>query len=242
VRGPTPGRRPEASRGPKCPSDRALRPQGSAGGEVALELTPGLSCSPGETAPASYESVPLLVTNGTCLEGHCDSLRVIGFPVNQPNTPGGPWSLGLGVVTTPQACLTIPPSGVFRVIGVHDDGARDTVAYTWTPALGISLGAQPPSSLRRLASPSTASFVPAGAAGWSVTLPGDSVVQSAASCAPDGAGAGRHSLLGARGRALQVLIVARRMRASHVGSAHAPGTAQVPACTLQFPRESASLR
>ena len=123
-----------------------------------------------------------MVTNGTCLEGHCDSLRVLGFPVNQPNTPGGPWSLDLGVVTTPQACLPIPPSGIFRVIGVHDDGSRDTVAYEWTPALGIALGAQPPSSFTRFASPSTATFVPAEAAGWSVTVPGDTTVVPAPPC------------------------------------------------------------
>jgi hypothetical protein len=151
-----------------------------------LALTLGLSCSSGETAPVAYEPVPLLVTNSTCLEGHCDSLRVLGFPTGGPATPGGPWKLDLGVVTTPQACLTIPASAVARVIAVHDDGTRDTTAYPWTPALGIALGAQPPSWSWFLASPSTATFIPAQAAAWSVTVPGDTTVVPAPPCTAGG--------------------------------------------------------
>jgi hypothetical protein len=149
---------------------------------AAFPLVAGLSCSLSETAPTAYEPAPLLVTNGTCVDGNCDSLRVLGFPINQPLTPGGLWSLDLGVVTTEQACLTIPTSAVFLVIAVHGDGARDTTDYPWTPALGIALGAQPPSESRLWASPSTATFVPAEATGWSVTVPSDSTVVPAPPC------------------------------------------------------------
>jgi hypothetical protein len=154
---------------------------GGVAANVAL-LTVGVSCSLGEPDPSSYEPVPLLVTNGTCVEGRCDSLRVVGFPTGGPITPGGPWKLDFGVVTTPQACLAIPASAVSIVIEVHGDGTRDTTAYPWTAALGIALGAQPPSWSRFDAAPSTATFVPAGAAGWSVRVPDDSTVVPAPPC------------------------------------------------------------
>ena len=82
--------------------------------------------------------VTLLVTNGTCLAGHCDSLRVLAFPSDLPNTPGGPWKLDLGVMTTSQECFVLPPSANFYV---------NTTTFTWTTLVPLSLG----HSHRRLA-------------------------------------------------------------------------------------------
>jgi hypothetical protein len=140
-----------------------------------------ISCS-SSVEPRS--GVTLLVTNGTCQEGHCDSLRVLGFPSNQPNTPGGLWSLDLGLVTTSQECLPLPPTAVFRVIGVRDGGGADTTSFTWTNANSLSLGAQPPSSSQIVASPSTNTFVPADAAGWQITVPGGAQPTSTSACTP----------------------------------------------------------
>src|SRR5689334_3365119 len=55
----------------------------------------------------------VLVTNGTCVDAHCDSLRVLAFPSNQPRTPAGFWSLDLGVLADRQGCFTLPPSATF---------------------------------------------------------------------------------------------------------------------------------
>ena len=148
---------------------------------VPLILFVIVSCS-SATEPRS--GVTLLVTNGTCQGGQCDTLRVLGFPSNQPGTPGGLWSLDLGLVTTSQACLTLPPSAAFHVIGVRGDGAADTTTFTWTSAKSLSLGAQPPSSSRLQASPSTDPFVPASAAGWRITVPGGSQATPSSVCTP----------------------------------------------------------
>lgn len=148
---------------------------------VSLIVFATISCS-SSVEPRS--GVTLLVTNGTCQGGHCDSLRVLGFPSNQPNTPGGLWSLDLGLVTASQACLTLPPTAVFRVIGVRDGGGADTTSITWTNAKSLSLGAQPSASSRIFASPSTPTFVPADAAGWQITVPGGSQPTSSSACTP----------------------------------------------------------
>jgi hypothetical protein len=140
-----------------------------------------ISCS-GSIEPRS--GVTLLVTNGTCQGGHCDSLRVLGFPSNQPLTPGGFWSLDLGLITASEACFTLPPTAVFRVIGVAADGTRDTTTFTWTSAKSLALGAQPPSSSRLQANPSTTAFVPASAAGWRITVPGGSQATPSSTCTP----------------------------------------------------------
>jgi hypothetical protein len=139
---------------------------------AALLLIAALSCSSIVEPPAQPRSgITLLVTNGTCLAGPCDSLRVLGFPSKQPPIPAGLWSLDLGIITTSEVCFTLPPSATFLIIGVRDDGTRDTTTYTWTSADSLALGAQPPSSFRWPASPSTTAFVPATEAGWRITFP-----------------------------------------------------------------------
>ena len=138
-----------------------------------------LSCS---SIDEPRSGVTLLVTNESCLAGSCDSLRVIAFPSNQPNTPGGLWSLDLGIITTSRACFTLPPTATFRVIGIRQDGTADTTTYTWTNTKSLSLGALPPSSSRIQAGPSTSAFVPAKAAGWRITFPTGSQATPSSAC------------------------------------------------------------
>jgi hypothetical protein len=145
-------------------------------------LLVAMSCSTGLEPRAG---VTLLVTNATCQAGQCESVRVLGFPANQPSTPGGFWSLDLGVVAGSEACLTLPPSAVFRVIGQHTDGTADTTSFTWTTAKSISLGALPPSGSRIQAGPSTPGFVPARASGWRTTLPGEAQPTQTTACSSD---------------------------------------------------------
>jgi|KBSSwiStaDraftv2_1062776.scaffolds.fasta_scaffold64599_6 hypothetical protein len=127
------------------------------------------------------ENVTLLVTNETCETGTCSPLRILGFPDNQPATPGGFWSIELGVLTGPSACLTLPASREFHVTEVP--GGK-TTTYRWTSANGLSLGAQPASESQLLARPSTAEFIPASMEAWSVTLPGDGDASPAVVCTP----------------------------------------------------------
>ena len=140
-----------------------------------------IACS-GSVEPRS--GVTLLVTNASCQAGRCDSLRVLGFPSNQPNTPGGLWSVDLGLVTTSEACLVVPPSAAFHVIGMRTDGTADTTTYTWTSAKSLSLGALPASSSRIQAGPSISPFVPAGEAGWRITVPTGSQASPSSACKP----------------------------------------------------------
>jgi len=140
-----------------------------------------VSCS-GSIEPRS--GVTLLVTNGRCQGGHCDSLQVLGFPSNQPLTPGGFWSLDLGLITASEACFTLPRTAAFHVIGVRVDGTRDTTTFTWTSAMSLALGAEPPSSFMLQARPTSAAFVPASAAGWQITVPGGSQATPSSACTP----------------------------------------------------------
>jgi hypothetical protein len=128
--------------------------------------------------------ITLLVANGSCMPGPCSSQEVLAFPSNQPNTPGGYWSLDLGTMSAPELCITIPASATFRVIGINADSSADTTEFIWTTALPVRLGVQAPSASRIFASPSTSKFVPATAAGWSITLPGGSHVVPASACDP----------------------------------------------------------
>jgi hypothetical protein len=134
-----------------------------------------LACS---STVEPHSGITLLVTNGTCGAGSCSPLEILGFPDNQPGTPGGLWSIDLGLVTGSAACVTLPLSAKFLVIG-----GADTTTYLWTTARPLSLGAQSPSASRIFASPSTSSFVPAAAAGWRATLPGAAQVSASPLCA-----------------------------------------------------------
>ena len=148
-------------------------------GAVVLLVVAVLACS---SVVDPKSDITLLVTNSSCLKGRCDSLEVLGFPSNQPLTPGGFWSIDLGLLTTPKACFKLPPAATFRVIGVNDDGTRDTTTFTWTTVAPLALGVQAPSGFRTQASPSTTAFVPATSAGWSITLPSESHASSGPPC------------------------------------------------------------
>ena len=124
----------------------------------------------------------LLVTNATCTSGTCDPLEVLAFPSDQPLTPGGYWSLDLGLITTPQACFTIPTSAKFLIVAVNPDSSRDTTTITWTSVIPVSLGAIPPSGNRIVARPSTSDFVPSSSPGWSITLPSGSGASPSTAC------------------------------------------------------------
>lgn len=138
----------------------------------ALRLLPVIApaCS---TTVAPRSGVTLLVTNGTCSAGSCAPLEILGFPDNQPRTPGGLWSIDLGPLTGAAACVTFPASAKFLLIC-----GADTTTFLWTTTLPLSLGTQPPSASRIYASPATSSFVPAAAPGWRATLPGAAQVSA----------------------------------------------------------------
>ncbi len=120
----------------------------------------------------------LLVTNATCFSGQCSSFQVNGFWVHQPvPTPGGPWFMDLGTVSTEYACLTLPGVDSFRV-----GSTSEMTTYYWTSRDSLSLGIPEPGRPWGYASPSTSAFVPANSAGWSVTLPDGTAVTPADVC------------------------------------------------------------
>lgn len=133
-----------------------------------------------DTPTSPPPRVTLLVTNATCATGTCSPLEVRAFPENQPRTPGGPWSLEVGVVDGGSACLLLPAADTFRVTN-GDTG--ETTTFEWTSERALSLGVLEPGSSAFQAVPSTDMFVPASADGWSVTLP-DGAVAPAEACEP----------------------------------------------------------
>jgi hypothetical protein len=135
-----------------------------------------LSCS---SSLEPKGNVTLLVMNASCAPGPCIAQEVLAFPSNQPETPGGDWSLDLGTMTGPQLCVTIPISATFLV-----SGPGETTTFDWNTAKPVSLGVQQPSEARIFASPSTSAFVPATAAGWRITLPGGTQAVQGAACMP----------------------------------------------------------
>src|SRR5437879_10778624 len=114
-------------------------------GAVVLLVVAGLACS---SVVDPKSDITLLVTNSSCSTGPCDSLEVLGFPSNQPLTPGGFWSIDLGLLTTSEACFKLPPATTFRVIGVNDDGRRDARTFTWSTVVPLSLVVQEGTSFR----------------------------------------------------------------------------------------------
>jgi hypothetical protein len=133
---------------------------------------------PLEVQPSISRSV--LVTNSTCAPGPCQSVRVLLFPHAQFAVPSGPWSVSLGTLSGPSACLMIPASAQFHIT---DTGTGVTTTYTWTTSDPASLGATIGSASALQASPSTQEIVPVSAAGWQLTLPGGTAATPAAPCA-----------------------------------------------------------
>lgn len=150
--------------------------KGTLGGCAALLILAG-GCR--DVTSANPAAATLLVSNATCASGACTAYHVLAFPVNQPETPGGYWSLDLGTLTTASACVTIPASASFTITDVST-GARTVLR--WTTANGVSMGLVAAGDSRIMAAPSTGTFVPARAAGWHVALPGTATPTPAAPC------------------------------------------------------------
>jgi hypothetical protein len=155
-------------------------------GSLAYVLKVGIPCvlllplacrSPTEPSPATT----VLVINATCSVGGCSPLEIRGFPRNQPQTPGGLWSLNLGTVAPGQACLTMPAADTFRVVAAE---THETTYYVWTARDSLSLGTAEPGTPLFLAGPATDPFVPASAPGWRITVPSETAVSPASACQP----------------------------------------------------------
>jgi hypothetical protein len=146
---------------------------------VASSVTAwGCSSDAGPDVTVSGD-VTLRVTNATCAPGPCAPVQVRAFPGNQPRTPGGLWSLEVGTVDGPAACLMLPANGSFRVT---DAGTGETTTWTWTQDDPVALGALEPGTSVLMAAPSTGAFVPTRASGWTVTLPGGTDLAPAGAC------------------------------------------------------------
>lgn len=87
-------------------------------------------------------------------------------------------------MTGPEACLTIPVTATFLVIGIHADSTADTTKYVWTNAMALALVAEVPEFVVVYAAPTTPSFVPAESGGWQITLPGESRATASSGCTP----------------------------------------------------------
>jgi hypothetical protein len=126
-----------------------------------------------------FSSATLLVENTTC-DSACAPIQILGFPTNQPNTPGGMWAIEIGVLTTRSGCFSLPPSATFRIIsnGVTEKN------FMWTLRDPLALGTPVPPATRLQAGPSTATFVPATAAGWKVSLPSGVGLSATEGCTP----------------------------------------------------------
>jgi hypothetical protein len=122
----------------------------------------------------------LLVTNATCVPGPCDSVDVLLYPPRFLATPAGPVSFLVGTVTGSSACLHFPLADTSLVI------SWDTTRSVWTPADPTGLAGLVRGSCTSFACYSwivpTASFLPTSAAGWSVSLPADTLAHPSEPC------------------------------------------------------------
>jgi hypothetical protein len=142
----------------------------------ALLVLSVIGCS---SATAPRPPVSLFVQNGTCTPAGCDTVYVVGIPNKQPNTPGGIWVFDLGTVTGQSACLSIPPTKIFRIIAQPSGQETDIV---WTTGDTLYLGLTHTPMSRTDAAPTTAGFSPAAAPGWSILFPTDSAATPTATC------------------------------------------------------------
>lgn len=137
------------------------------------------ACASATELPEPPPSATLLVTNATCGSGQCSSFRVLGFYDHEAAVaPGGLLGkLWLETVNTEYACLTLPAVDSFRV-----GSTTEMTTYYWTSRDSLSLGILEPGRHWGYARPSTAEFVPANSAEWSVTLPDGTAVTPADVC------------------------------------------------------------
>ena len=124
--------------------------------------------------------VTVLVHNTTCDAGTCVPVHVLAFPHDQPLTPGGMWSIDLGVLGSASGCFRLPPSATFTVRGPDGVEAR----LHWMPSERVSLGTIMPGDSRLMAGPSTPEFVPSASRGWTADLPTGTTPEQAPACMP----------------------------------------------------------
>ena len=151
----------------------------------AVFLTPFLlvlSCSESPTEPPSV--VTLRVTNSSCASGECSTYEIILLPKDPPLvTPGGPWYVEMGTVSTASACLTFPASASFGWGQQESEGVKViTWEVGWTPRDAVSIGVMDAGFRWLDARSSTDDFVPTKAGGWSITVPGGSDLSAAEPC------------------------------------------------------------
>ena len=146
-----------------------------------LLVVAAIACSSTPLEP--LRSVSILLTNATCNPGPCTPMRVRAFPqhLERPPTPGGLWTIDLGIVTGASLCVVLPPTVTSRV---GDGTSGGTTEYVWSTRDSVALGIFPVSAPFFSATPSTERFVPERAAGWTVVLPGDARAMPGAACTP----------------------------------------------------------
>lgn len=146
---------------------------------VLAALVPLLGCSIFESTDGSPT---LLVHNTTCDPGPCVPLVVYAFPEDQPQTPGGPWTIEVGWAFEAFTCLELPSKKDFRVQNA-DTGVITTVS-TWTLGDPLAIGSKFAYESSFAKAPSTATFRPSTSGGWRVTLPDGGAVLEDAACTP----------------------------------------------------------
>ncbi|MEO7966351.1 MAG: hypothetical protein ABIT38_20810, partial [Gemmatimonadaceae bacterium] len=113
------------------------------------------ACNNPSVAPNA--TVTLLVENATCTAEGCGELNVFAFPNSSYITPGGPWRVTLGSVTTASACLVIPASAEAHIT---DAGTGQTTTFTWHTSQALALGAKQPLEKNLFPLSSTPEFIP----------------------------------------------------------------------------------
>lgn len=154
------------------------------------------ACQSNELTSTTTAKLPtVLVTNATCANGGCRTLevRLFSWTFLVPQPPQGLRTIA--EVPPGQTCLTFPASLSLKVTGIDTSGQHtDSITYTWAPgdSAGMyliavdsalyhsnqlspvqldSLRHAPFDGFGPASVGSTPTFVPATAAGWSVTFP-----------------------------------------------------------------------
>ena len=143
-----------------------------------VALLPSVGCS---VLEPDHAQPTLLVYNATCDPGPCVPLSVYGFPADQPHTPGGFWTISLGMAFGQFTCFELPSKQDF---GVQNASTGQTTVYTWTSADPVSLGSTFAYESHFAEAPVTPEFLPSKAEGWRVTLPDGGDVLEDNACAP----------------------------------------------------------